>query len=114
MLKSNAIQLSVQLMFQTMANGLHGEVKMELAETEARAESNMMRAAQLVEELRTEQGNSSRAEAEKREVEVGEDEWLKNKKKLHLIDVLTRSRSGCYSSMWKRERQKQSSGEKKW
>ena len=46
-----------------------GEVKMELAETEARAESNMMRAAQLVEELRTEQGNSSRAEAEKREVE---------------------------------------------
>ena len=47
---------------------------MELAETEARAESNMMRAAQLVEELRTEQGNSSRAETEKREVEVGEEE----------------------------------------
>ena len=55
-----------------------GEVKMELAETEARAESNMMRAAQLVEELRTEQGNSSRAEAEKREVEVREDVWLKD------------------------------------
>ena len=90
---------------------------MELAETEARAESNMMRAAQLVEELRTEQGNSSRAEAEKREVEVRSIEkmyGLKIKTILHLIDVLTRSRSGCYSSMWKRERQKQSSGEKKW
>ena len=86
---------------------------MELAETEARAESNMMRAAQLVEELRTEQGNSSRAEAEKREVEVREDVWLKDLF-LHLIDVMIRSRSGCYSSMWKRERQKQSSGEKKW
>ena len=51
-----------------------GEVKLELAEAEVRAESNMLRAAQLVEELRTEQGNSSRAETEKKEVEVGEEE----------------------------------------
>ena len=55
-----------------------GEVKLELAEAEVRAESNMLRAAQLVEELRAEQGNSSRAEAEKREVEVREDVWLKD------------------------------------
>ena len=41
-----------------------------MAEAEVRAESNMLRAAQLVEELRTEQGNSSRAETEKKEVEV--------------------------------------------
>merc|ERR1719249_120930 len=47
-----------------------GEVKLELAEAEVRAESNMLRAAQLVEELRTEQGNASRAEAEKKEVEA--------------------------------------------
>ena len=56
-----------------------GEVKLELAEAEVRAESDMLRAAQLVEELRTEQGNSSRAETEKREVEVGEEKnvyWL--------------------------------------
>ena len=45
-----------------------------MAEAEVRAESNMLRAAQLVEELRTEQGNASRAEAEKKEVEVGEEE----------------------------------------
>ena len=47
---------------------------MELAEAEVRAESNMLRAAQLVEELRTEQGNASRAETEKKEVEVAEEE----------------------------------------
>ena len=46
------------------------EVKMELAEAEARAESNMLRAAQMVDELRAEQGNSSKAETEKKEVEV--------------------------------------------
>ena len=51
-----------------------GEVKLEVAEAEVRAESNMLRAAQLVEELRAEQGNASRAETEKKEVEVGEDE----------------------------------------
>ena len=51
-----------------------GEVKLEVAEAEVRAESNMLRAAQLVEELREEQGNASRAETEKKEVEVGEDE----------------------------------------
>ena len=51
-----------------------GEVKLELAEAEVRAESKMLRAAQLVEELRTEQGNSSRAETEKKEVEVREEE----------------------------------------
>ena len=45
-----------------------GEVKLELAEAEVRAESNMLRAAQLVEELRAEQGNASRAETEKKEV----------------------------------------------
>ena len=49
-------------------------MKLELAEAEVRAESNMLRAAQLVEELRTEQGNASRAETEKKEVEVGEEE----------------------------------------
>ena len=43
---------------------------MELAEAEARAESNMLRAAQMVDELRAEQGNSSKAETEKKEVEV--------------------------------------------
>merc|ERR1712012_26516 len=46
------------------------EVKMELAEAEARAESNMLRAAKMVDELRAEQGNSSKAETEKKEVEV--------------------------------------------
>ena len=51
-----------------------GEVKLEVAEAEVRAESNMLRAAKLVEELRAEQGNASRAETEKKEVEVGEDE----------------------------------------
>merc|ERR550532_3705325 len=43
-----------------------GEVKLEVAEAEMRAESNMLRAAQLVEELRAEQGNASRAETEKK------------------------------------------------
>ena len=43
---------------------------MELAEAEARAESNMLRAAKMVDELRAEQGNSSKAETEKKEVEV--------------------------------------------
>ena len=43
---------------------------MELAEAEARAESNMLRAAQMVDELRAEQGNSNKAETEKKEVEV--------------------------------------------
>ena len=41
-----------------------------MAEAEARAESNMLRAAQMVDELRAEQGNSSKAETEKKEVEV--------------------------------------------
>jgi len=46
------------------------EVKHELFETEGRAENNMMRAAQLVEELRHEQEMSARAEMEKKEAEA--------------------------------------------
>ena len=56
--------------FLTLLQAEVEEVKMELAEAEARAESNMLRAAQMVDELRAEQGNSSKAETEKKEVEV--------------------------------------------
>ena len=54
-------------------------MKLELAEAEVRAESNMLRAAQLVEELRREQGHCSRAAAEKREGEVQESVGMKEK-----------------------------------
>ena len=56
--------------FLTLLQAEVEEVKMELAEAEARAESNMLRAAKMVDELRAEQGNSSKAETEKKEVEV--------------------------------------------
>ena len=84
-------------------------MKLELAEAEVRAESNMLRAAQLVEELRAEQGNASRAETEKKEVEVGKEEKLK----LFMVS-LARPRLGSCRSMWKRRRQEQSSGEIRW
>ena len=70
----------------------------------------MLRAAQLVEELRTEQGNASRAETEKKEVEVGEEE---KHFKIFIVS-LARPRLGSCRSMWKRRRQEQSSGEIRW
>ena len=74
-LHSDVSSLKVKMIFcwnyfLTLLQAEVEEVKMELAEAEARAESNMLRAAKMVDELRAEQGNSSKAETEKKEVEV--------------------------------------------